>query len=272
MDTVYVVTPSVSNTTGIVTLTNELTNDPRWSGNIITYPANDDPTQLANAAITAYNAAKANPPAVLVAAGTLAAKMLQDLTPTIPIIQAVGGAVPDNPKKQTNITGFLIYSKDTAQYHLDNLTSPVAILWDNTNNPSNPSYYTYNHLDPKGKKIISIPATTLYDLQHLDPTKLTGANGFMVIPNAIYYNNCGVIAAYVDGKTKADGVTPLPIYYPEDDYKRKHTKTAAGVMVHGHDVSLTYRLVARYVISILNNSAKIDKLKFKEAVIYVDDT
>jgi hypothetical protein len=49
---------------------------------------------------------------------------------------------------------------------------------------------------------------------------------------------------------------PLPIYYPEREYKKAH-QHPNGVKVLGHHVSMTYRLAATYVDSILNGDLQI---------------
>jgi hypothetical protein len=71
----------------------------------------------------------------------------------------------------------------------------------------------------------------------------------MILPNAWFYKYSNRIVHYVDGKKKGDG-TPLPIYYPEREYKNAHN-TKASVYVLGHSVLITYRVAAHYVNNIL---------------------
>lgn len=213
-------------------------------------------TDAANSAVTdAYNAVNGVPSqsAVIVAAGTMAATILQDLTiqqnltGTISIVQAVGGSVPTN--RQQNLTGFLIDALGTAQSQLALLNAPVAVLFDDT--PGSPSNNVYSQLDQT--KVIPLTARTPSDL-----TKVSlpaGVNGFMLLPNAMFFNHCDDVVKIVDGKTLAGG-GPLPIYYPEREYKKAH-QHPNGVKVLGHHVSMTYRLAATYVDSILNGDLQI---------------
>jgi hypothetical protein len=211
-------------------------------------------TQAANDAVTAaYTAVEAGQPAVIVAAGTMAATILQDitinqgLTTTIPIIQAVGGSVPTN--RQPNLTGFIIDAAGTAQAQLAALNAPVAVLYDDT--PGNPSNNIYGLLNQT--KVTALTAKTPDDLAKV--TLPAGTNGFMLLPNAMFYNHCDDVVKIVDGKTVAGG-GPLPIYYPEREYKLAH-KNKSGVKVLGHHVALTYRLAATYVDSTLNGDLQI---------------
>ena len=79
--------------------------------------------------------------------------------------------------------------------------------------------------------------------------------GFMLIPNAMYYNHCDDIAAYVEGKTT--GGAFVSVYYPEREYKKAHsdaTYIATYVKVYGFNIPLTYRRAAQYVDQILDGS------------------
>ena len=215
----------------------------------------DTLTQAADDAVTAaYAAVDGGRPAVIVAAGTMAAAILQDitskqkLTTTIPIIQAVGGSVPTN--RQPNLTGFIIDAAGTAQAQLAKLNAPVAVLYDDT--PGNPSNNIYGQLDQT--KVKPLTARIPGDLGNVNLP--ADANGFMLLPNAMFYNNCDKVVKIVEGKTLPGG-GPLPVYYPEREYKQAHKKPAAGVTVLGHHVALTYRLAATFVDSILSGDLQI---------------
>jgi hypothetical protein len=215
----------------------------------------DTLTQAANDAVTAANTAVgAGQPAVIVAAGTMAAGIVQEitinqgLTTTVPIIQAVGGSVPTN--RQPNLTGFIIDAARIAQAQLAALpNAPVAVLYDDT--PGNPSNNIYGLLDPL--KVTPLTARTPGDLAKVSLP--AGTNGFLLLPNAMFYNHCDDVVEIVDGKTAAGG-GPLPIYYPEREYKQAH-KIKSGVKVLGHHVAFTYRLAATYVDSILSGDLQI---------------
>ena len=222
-------------------------------------------TDAANSAVTdAYNAVNGLPSqsAVIVAAGTMAATILQDLTiqqnltGTISIVQAVGGSVPTN--RQQNLTGFLIDALGTAQSQLALLNAPVAVLFDDT--PGSPSNNVYSQLDKT--KVIPLQARIPSDL-----TKVSlpaGVNGFMLLPNAMFFNHCDDVVKIVDGKTLAGG-GPLPIYYPEREYKKAQTDTT-HVKVYGYNIPLTYRLAAQYVDKILDGATVAQLGGFLDAV------
>jgi hypothetical protein len=208
-----------------------------------------------NAVTDAYNAVNGSPKqsAVIVASGTMAATIVQDitikqnLTGTIPIVQAVGGSVPIN--RQQNLTGFLIDALGTAQSQLALLNAPVAVLFDDI--PGSPSTDVYSQLDQT--KVTPLTARVPGDLTKVNLP--TGVNGFMLLPNAMFFNHCDDVVKIVDGKTLAGG-GPLPIYYPEREYKAAH-KQPNGVKVLGHHVLMTYRLAATFVDSILNGDLQI---------------
>lgn len=197
---------------------------------------------------------------VIVTAGVMATKIVADLTKTIPIIQAFG----DDPNitSQNNVTGFKIDAVKIAQDHLAALNKPVVVLYDDTPDAANPSIEFYNKLkawDDANDKKLGTPLTAQKpeDLTKLGADKLKDANGFMLIPNAMFYNHCGDIADFLDDKTSADGKTPLPIIYPEREYKDAHNRTDKddNIKVHGHHAKFTYRIAAMYVDSILSGDA-----------------
>jgi hypothetical protein len=182
---------------------------------------------------------------VILTAGVLATNIGLGKTSTIQIVQAVGGSTPTIPGNQTNVTGFYIDALGTAQKQLARMSGPVLVLYDNSS--GSPSNNIYSQLDQT--KVRPLTAQTADDLNNLDPTKLNGINGFMILPNAWFYRYDARIVHYVDGKKKGDG-TPLPIYYPEREYKNAHnTKTRVSVL--GHSVLITYCLAAHYVNNIL---------------------
>ena len=157
----------------------------------------------------------------------------------------MGGSNPTIPGNQTNVTGFIIDALATAQKQLARMSGPVLVLYDNT--AGSPSNAIYSALDQT--RVQPLTAQTPADLNNLNPAKLVGMNGFMIMPNAWFYKYGNRIVHYVDGKTKGDG-TPLPIYYPEREYKNAH-QHKARVSVLGHSVLITYRVAAYYVNNIL---------------------
>jgi hypothetical protein len=260
----------------IAAFQDELFNSLEWSGNSIDYfvdGANNDTTKLTNAVTNAANDARAavtaGQRAVIVAGGLQATTLLQNsavvsAAPAIPIVQAVGGDVP--PSLQNYVTGFKINALDIAKHHLGNVNShAVTVLYDDT--AGTPSLKNFNDLVTYNggltgiKAITPLPASTVQMLRNLDPTKLT--NGFMLIPNAMYYNHCDDIANYVDGKT-VNG-NPVWVYYPEREYKKAHTDKT-HVKVYGYNIPLTYRWAAQYVDQILDGTMVPPLPAFLDAV------
>jgi hypothetical protein len=79
------------------------------------------------------------------------------------------------------------------------MNAPVAVLFDDT--PGSPSNNVYSQLDQT--KVIPLTARTPSDL-----TKVSlpaGVNGFMLLPNAMFFNHCDDVVKIVDGKTLAGG-------------------------------------------------------------------
>jgi hypothetical protein len=247
----------------IAAFQDELLNNLGWNGAIdyFVYGANNDTAKLQTAVGKAVADAKiagaAGQPAVIVASGLQATTLLQTAVQAspIPIVQAAGGDAPQNP--QNYVTGFKINALAVAEYHLNTVNSQaVTVLYDDTQNtPSLKNFndlVTYNNAHAQ-KAITQLKARTPGDLKTLDPTKLM--NGFMLIPNAMYYNHCDDIAAYVDGKTPNGN--PLYVYYPEREYKKAHNNDTSNVKVYGYNIPLTYRRAAQLVDQILDGSMVI---------------
>jgi hypothetical protein len=255
----------------IAAFQDELLNNLGWNGSIdyLVHGANNDTTKLqavADKAVAdaqaALNAAQPAPAAV-VAGGVQATSCLQHAvqasggTP-VPIIQAVGGAEPAN--LQAYVTGFKINALATAKYHLEHLPQTITVLYDDT--PNTPSLAVYNDLVAYNRTLIApkditpLTARTPHALRTLDQDLLKA--GFMLIPNAMFYNHCDDIADYVDGKN-------VSVYYPEREYKKAHTHPA-NVKVYGYNIQLTYRLAAQYVDKILDGSTVAQLGGFLDAV------
>ena len=156
----------------------------------------------------------------------------------------VGGAPPHRPP---NLTGFLLNDTEIAQDHVQALlpvANMIAVLYDPTNTPSATTYtaITTPGLTPfiPANRLIPLQATTYSDIRGLN---LGAANGFMLLPNATYYEYFKDIVRLVDGNVAT-------IYYPEREYKRQHRNRTTGVHVHGHSIPLAYRRAALYVDSI----------------------
>jgi hypothetical protein len=202
-------------------------------------------------------AMKAGQPAAIVAAGVVATTILQGMTKSVPIIQAVGGSKPSTRAK--NVTGFYFDAIQTSKDQLDKLSGndEVTVLYDSTNTPSNAAWKA---LKSYAKQTYPKLKVTPRDVQDLGKLKSSHINGsFMLIPNTMFYNRCNEITDLVHE-------SKVPAIYPEREYKMAHKKTA-GIAVHGHHVPLTYRLAANYVNSILAGALTVKNLpEFKEAV------
>jgi hypothetical protein len=178
-------------------------------------------TKLEDLAAKAVGDAQGAPGmAVLVAAGTMAATALQneaigrDLADALPIVQAAGGATPANA--QGNVTGFYLNAQQICKEQFDQLnspsTTPVAVLFDSYNDPSVPLFNWLQGYGGKNVKGVDIKG----DVKKITSTALKGNNGFMLIPNALFYKNASVIAKAVDqAKIQA-------AIYPEREYKKAH--------------------------------------------------
>ena len=202
-------------------------------------------------------AIKAGRPAAIVAAGVVATTILQGMTKSVPIIQAVGGSKPSMPAK--NVTGFYFDAIQTSKDQLDKLSGndEVTVLYDSTNAPSKAAWKALQSYAKQKYRKLKVTPRDVQDLGKLKSSHINGS--FMLIPNTMFYNRCNEITDLVDQ-------SKVPAIYPEREYKKAHKKTA-GITVHGHHVPLTYRLAAHYVDSILDGTLTVKNLpEFKEAV------
>jgi hypothetical protein len=262
---VAIVTPSTASTAGIGAFTDELKSTFGFTPNTsAVFSVEDNPGTTLDVQV---QAAVTSAPKVIIAAGSMAAKQVQDKAPAsamppIAIIQAAGGEIPAN--KQANLTGFTIDALQIAKDHVESLltagSSLIAVVYDGTNPPS---LNAWNTLSTLYKNLLPV--------NKADPTTLTpndlkdsaghSANGVVLISNAKYHKHAQDIVGVLDG------LTPMPtIYYPEREFKGKHTKKTT-VHVHGHNIPLTYRLAAWYTASVLNGDwAPTSLPDFKKAI------
>ena len=190
-------------------------------------------------------------PQVIVAGGTAAVEAVIAAENTagssVPIVM-VGGAPPLNPPQR--LTGLLISQLTIAQDHVKALltagATKIAVLYDDTAGSLSLDTFTkITTAPPPGGpfippgKLVKCPATT--DAQ-INASNLGGADGFMLIPNAMFYENFKDVANLVDGKV-------AKILYPEREYKRWHANPH-GVHVHGHSITQAFQRAAWYADSI----------------------
>ena len=258
MPKVRVVTPAAQSDKhkSLDAFEDELFNQLEWQGKLdyMVYWANNDNTLLANNAHAAAHEVPA--PDVIVAAGSMAAELLQVETTTIPVIQAIGGRIPANlvGGVNRNLTGFHIDAQQTCVDQLNQLLGlvppqVVTILWDPSNTPISTDIHTYitNNFAAQitAGRIKFFPVNDPLDLPKPGDLK----DRFMLIPSAMFFNNCQLIARAVEQKG-------IPARYPEREYKKAHTNKT-GRKIYGHSVPMTYRRAARYVDRILDGEIAI---------------
>lgn len=253
---VRLVTPTRRNTPSITAFEDELLNYFGWGEDLDydVYAANDD---LTGALPTLVNKAATETPApdVIVSAGLMATNLLRTATSVnlIPVIQAAGG---DAPTPQANITGFKLNALTTANNHLKTFKGAgrtVTVLYNDNNTTS---ANVYSSLTVPHNVTLNAP------LRIHDPTALAplpGAiDGFMVIPDAMFYKYHRKVAAMVEGKASQ-------ICYPERQFKNAH-ESKVHVKVIGYHVPATFRLAAGYVNRILNGDTVATLPGFADAV------
>jgi hypothetical protein len=166
-----------------------------------------------------------------------------------------------------NVTGFLIDAKQISQAHFSKLATnhaTVTVLYDDTNAPSHDAYNaltTYKNAYFPGVNINPININNQYPItaNQLNSIQVS----FMLIPNANFH-----LQANRHTIAHAVAQTGFPAIYPEREYKKELNNNRAGVMVHGHNVAATYRVVGSYADSILDGTMNASSLPpFKEAVV-----
>jgi hypothetical protein len=203
---------------------------------------------------------------VLVAGGEQTAYALQAITPPseeIPIIVAYAGGIPGN--HASNMTGFIGDCGTTAENHLHLVKGhghngkDVTVLYDS--DPANTVTKTILDRLLKIDKDINQLPTALADTSDLTAADLK-TGGFMLIPNAVFFEHAGVIADAVDNSTQVKIA-----YYPEFEYWNK-SKHKAKANYSGFNVPLTYRLAASWVNNFLNGTWTLDTMptEFAQAI------
>jgi hypothetical protein len=211
------------------------------------YSASDDNLNLADLA----NYAIADSPAAVVACGWMAASKLLSLAPpTLPIVLAAGSAPVPPPPLPTNLTGYTLTTvngQPVASHHVQRLNAKrITVLYDDTNDPSVDIYNNLPSAIPQGSAKTLIPLKISNPAQFATHTVTT--DGFMLIPNAMYFIHCKDIADMVDDN---DNVTA--VYYPEPEYKEALKNNPNKANVFGHDIEGTFRDAANIVYNILTN-------------------
>jgi hypothetical protein len=181
---------------------------------------------------------------VVLAGGNQAVIEMHNKSPTMKIVQSIGGdKLPNSP----NVTG----------HYLDvlaNCRAAVTLLIKNYHpatitvlvNDSHSDILKQLKLDPEGGRIKELVVST--------PTDLTQAkfnsvkDSFMVIPNGMFFENAKKIANLVENKD-------IPKVYPETDYWDHHNNKRKA-WVRGHKIPETFDSAADQVVTFLKGKPK----------------
>jgi putative ABC transport system substrate-binding protein len=93
-----------------------------------------------------------------------------------------------------------------------------------------------------GLRLVSLAASTPAELRALAPAALSGSDGLLVMPDAMFWNNRATI---IDLASKAR----VPAVYPEREYADD-----GGLIAYGRNVLAHFRQAARYVDHILRGA------------------
>jgi len=245
MPKVRVVTPTDPKTDSIKAFHHRLTHGPcsQVTFDYRVYSAADNSDNLDDMAGYAVGDA----PNVLVACGWMAAQALLNTGTSLPVVMAAGGYIPNSPP--ANLTGFKLNGTDVANHQLAHIqASDVTVLYDDTNDAS---IEIVNNLTAvSGKTVHLLP---IHDRSKFAQQNVT-TDGFLVIPNAMYYDHCAEIVAMVDNNASVRA-----IYYPEREYKAI-SGNQGKVKVYGHHIQNTFRKAADLVCTIVSPGFKISAL------------
>jgi hypothetical protein len=253
-----VVTPTDPQTISIQAFHDQLVRVDQWSNvDYRVYSAANDTVNLDELAKYAVS----DNPNAIVACGWMAASKVLNLTTSIPVVMAAGGEALQKPK---NFTGYTLECADVSKHHVQRLNAQrITVLYDDTNDPSLDTLNSLYKVVPSGKSIIPLPISDPSEFAKQD----IKTDGFMLLPNAMYYLYCEDIAEMVDDN---DYVTA--VYYPEHEYKDAHKKNRGKAKVYGHDIVGTFRDAADIVSNILNGTLTIASLAaVKPARPYQDE-
>ena len=264
MALVALVTPASEATPSVKAFKDELCNTFGWPQSTFKcFSATAYGNDLGKAASAAVSAVKAGD--VLVAAGTKAAGLLQDAAAAnIPIILAFGGEKPKNAG--SNMTGLLAGAVAVGKHHMSKLKGAghdgkkATVMYD----PDTKNQATQDVLAALVTANPNLTKLPISPGQVSALAKATLTSGFMLIPNAGYYENSKTIAEAVAGDANVKMA-----YYPEFEYWHYHkTKGGSGhAKVHGHNIPLTFRMAASWANNLLNKDWDVNSLPdFTDAV------
>jgi len=123
--------------------------------------------------------------------------------------------------------------------------SVIAVLV-NSSSPNTPPFIEQTERAAKSLGIGDVrrvSAGSVETLLSLDPSAFTGADGVVVLPDAVFWNHRRQIVALVSR-------TRLPAIYPEREYADD-----GGLMAYGANVPENFRKAATYVDRILKGAS-----------------
>jgi ABC-type uncharacterized transport system substrate-binding protein len=202
---------------------------------------------------------------LIVTDGNNAARAALDATRTVPIVMGIAadalesGLVPSTARPGGNITGMTLGRIEQAGKRLQLLMqafpgiSKVIVLL----NPSALSGQLNLRVTEDAAKTLGITVSPLTannpdELRALEPTRLLGADGVVVLPDAMFWNHRATIIGLVNA-------TRVPALYPEREYADD-----GGLIAYGPNIPDSFRRAAGYVARILRG-AKPGDLPIDEA-------
>jgi putative tryptophan/tyrosine transport system substrate-binding protein len=207
---------------------------------------------------------------VIVTDTTTAARSVFDATRTIPIVMATVAGDPvayglakSYARPGGNVTGMRLRTDDLSAKRLQLLkqafpgVARVAVLTNPRSITALPELRTAEEAAGQlGVRLFSLAARTPDELLALAPTDLSEADGLLVLPNAMFWNNRATIIGIAS-------TARLPAIYPEREYADD-----GGLIAYGPNAPEHFRLAAGYVDRILrganpgdlpiNSSSKFD--------------
>jgi len=193
------------------------------------------------------------------------ARAALDATQTIPIVMGVAadalksGLVTSTARPGGNITGMTLGRIEQTGKRLQLLRQAfagierVAVLFDLEGLTGQLSLrITEDAAKAMGITISPVAASNPDELRALEPTRLLGADGFLVLPDAMFWNHRMTIVTLANAAR-------VPSLYPEREYADD-----GGLIAYGPNIPDSFRRAAGYVARILRG-AKPGDLPVDEA-------
>jgi ABC-type uncharacterized transport system substrate-binding protein len=193
---------------------------------------------------------------VIVTDTTSATQAAFGATRTIPIVMGANGGDPvalgvakSMARPGTNVTGLLLRSSELNPKRLELLKqafrgiSRVAVLFNPTSAIGPPGLQATRDAGKiLGVQISGVGASTPAELRALQPDALANADGLMVLPDGMFWQNRAIVLSLASAARK-------PAIYPEREYADD-----GGLIAYGANVPEHFRLAAGYVDRILRGA------------------